>query len=435
MVSLAFLKGRGRLLSSISGGIVDAGFGSLGTFAVGVYAARYLEPSSLGAYALFFSVYTLLVVFASEGVLVPAEARAVSRPVPARRHVSRQAVPLAAVTGLLFAPAVVVAALLVPDSVPSSVTTPLAITTAAAVIVAPLQEHVRRVAHLSDISWRGTATSLVQFTMIIGSLVVMSLLDVATPWVPFGALAISTVVSLCFGLVLNARGGTGELGMRLQPLDLIRSGKWLVTAAFARSGSMFAASVLIAHLASPEALGYAEAARIIGRPVLVLAMGLEAVLGPRSVQAGANLDAARARRISWGFFGILLVVAVPYLLILGWDWPWNPAVAVIPTAYVIAWLVPVQITADALGGAIVPYRMELIGARREVGLVPPEALGGGFQAAMGATSGVTGAFARPLGAVALRLTQIVGYRRSLQRIYRGSSRASETPAEYAGESR
>jgi O-antigen/teichoic acid export membrane protein len=251
----------------------------------------------------------------------------------------------------------------------------------------------------------------------------MLALDVAVAWIPFGALAIANTVSLVVGLALLAHDRKGDLGLELSAADLIRSGRWLVTAAFIRSGSAFVASALIAQLASAEALGYAEAARVVGRPVLVVAMGLEAVLGPRSVEAALGNDRTRARRISTGFIAILAGVAVPYILLFGWGWAWNPALALIPTAYVVAGLVPVQVISDFLGGVVVPYRMELIGARREAALLTPETVGAGLQIAVGAAAGTLGAFARPIGALAMRSAQLVGYRAAVARVYRAADEA------------
>ena len=183
---------------------------------------------------------------------------------------------------------------------------------------------------------------------------------------------------------------------------------------------------MIAQLASAEALGYAEAARVIGRPVLVIAMGLEAVLGPRSVEAALDHDRTRARRISTGFVAILAGAAVPYMLLVGWDWAWNPALALIPTAYVVAGLVPVQVVSEFLGGVVVPYRMELIGARKETALLAPEAVGAGLQVAVAAAAGTIGAFARPIGALAMRSAQLVGYRAAVTRIYQSPDEADPT---------
>ncbi len=420
------LRSRGPLVRSISGGVLDAGFASLGTFAVGIVAARYLDPAALGAYALFFAAFTALTVFATEGIFVPAEARSVSRPVNDRRHIVRQAVPVGLGSTIVVLPGLLIAYVLVPDSVPQSVTVPLAITTAATVIVAPLQEHVRRVCHLARVSWRASVVSMVQFVVIVASLLSMLAMDVAVAWIPFGALAIANTVSLVVGLALLAYDRRGELGLRLTAGDLVRSGRWLVTAAFIRSGSAFVAAALIAQLASAEALGYAEAARVIGRPVLVIAMGLEAVLGPRSVEAALDHDRTRARRISTGFVAILAATAVPYMLLVGWDWAWNPALALIPTAYVVAGLVPLQVVSEFLGGVVVPYRMELIGARKEAALLAPEAVGAGLQVAVAAAAGTIGAFARPIGALAMRSAQLVGYRAAVARIYRSPDEADPT---------
>ena len=46
-----------RFSQSLPFGLLDAGAAALATFATGVYAARNLDPSELGVYALFFSIF------------------------------------------------------------------------------------------------------------------------------------------------------------------------------------------------------------------------------------------------------------------------------------------------------------------------------------------------------------------------------------------
>ncbi|HEX6913010.1 MAG TPA: hypothetical protein VF142_21555, partial [Longimicrobium sp.] len=66
--------GSGR--AALAAGVADAGFASLASFAVGVYAIRALEPGALGAYALVFAAFTLLAVVPAQLLFVPAETAA-----------------------------------------------------------------------------------------------------------------------------------------------------------------------------------------------------------------------------------------------------------------------------------------------------------------------------------------------------------------------
>ena len=58
---------------------------------------------------------------------------------------------------------------------------------------------------------------------------------------------------------------------------LASTGIWFVLNVAAPSLAGFAAAAIIAWLASPEDLGYAESARVVAQPVLVFAAGLNAV--------------------------------------------------------------------------------------------------------------------------------------------------------------
>jgi hypothetical protein len=62
-----------RLRYALPAGLLDAGFASLARLAIGIYAARALTVSDLGAYALFFSAFVFASVVPMQFVLVPAE--------------------------------------------------------------------------------------------------------------------------------------------------------------------------------------------------------------------------------------------------------------------------------------------------------------------------------------------------------------------------
>jgi hypothetical protein len=70
-----WLSPRARRL--LPAGLLDAGLASLASFVVGVYAARFLPASELGAYALFFTAFLLAAVVPAQLILTPAEIAAV----------------------------------------------------------------------------------------------------------------------------------------------------------------------------------------------------------------------------------------------------------------------------------------------------------------------------------------------------------------------
>jgi O-antigen/teichoic acid export membrane protein len=85
-------------------------------------------------------------------------------------------------------------------------------------------------------------------------------------------------VSLGAGLLLSLRRQPPDTLPKFEVADLMRSGRWLSAIEAITAGATFLASVIVTRLDTPEALGYAEAARIVGQPIFVLAVGLSAVL-------------------------------------------------------------------------------------------------------------------------------------------------------------
>ncbi len=62
-------------------------------------------------------------------------------------------------------------------------------------------------------------------------------------------------------------------------------------------GTSFVGVLLIVELAGPEAMGFAEAARVAAQPILVLATGLSAVLGPRGMEAAIRRTRPQAQKV------------------------------------------------------------------------------------------------------------------------------------------
>jgi len=114
-------------------------------------------------------------------------------------------------------------------------------------------------------------------------------------------------VSLGAGLVLTLRRQPPATLPRYGMADLMRSGRWLLAIEAITAGATFLASVIVTRLDDPAALGYAEAARIVGQPIFVLAVGLSAVLNPRAMEAGAGRDRAAARRVARPYTVLLAI--------------------------------------------------------------------------------------------------------------------------------
>ncbi len=396
---------------------MDAGFASLTTFAVGVYANRSLSPAQFGAYALFLAAFSLAAAVPAQLILNPAQNFSVVRPPTERLGLLSQTWRLGLLPSLTAAVVATTAAFLLAEA-PADVRWPLALTAACCATVSPLQDHVRRCLHMGEASWRAAGVSAVQFLSVAAFLALLAQLDVAEVWRPFGALTLANIASASVGFALTRR----QLrAIRLPPYrmrEVIRSGRWLLGMESATTGAVFLTSALITRLVSAEALGYAEAARLIAQPILVLATGLGAVLGPQLLEAGANRDGARSHRLTQRFIGLLLAAGLLYGAVTIVPWPGNILAHLVAGAYTVGGLVSASVLASVLVGIAFPYRSTLVGAGRERVLPMAAVVAGALHSAVAATAGLTGAFAQPLGFAVYGLVLSLAYRRYAQAVFK-----------------
>lgn len=407
-----------RLRHALPAGVVDAGCNSLATLVMGVYAARALAGPDLGTYALFFSAYVLAVVVPMQFVLVPAEIAALRLRGRERLAVLRQAGRIGLPVALLAACGAAIAATAVATA-PVGLLVALGVTAAASGVTAPLQDHLRRVLHLGGLSWHAALVSVLLCVAMGAVLPLFEAVGVAPGWRPFGALALANVLSGAVGVVLVRRHLRHGALQRLRVAALARSGRWLLLVEVATAGAMFIASALVNRLAGAEALGDAEAARIVAQPIFVLAQGLIAVLGPRLMEAGANRDRAAARAVSRPFVALLAAAGVIYGAITLVPWWGNPIGVLVPQAYDVAWLVGATVLATTLFGLPFTARGELVGAgwARRIFGAALVAAGAQCLAAIAAVVDRVGAFARPLSLALFSVVLLAIYVRERRALY------------------
>lgn len=417
-----------RLRHALPAGLLDAGFASLARLAIGIYAARALMVSDLGAYALFFSAFVFASVVPMQFVLVPAELATLPVARPERMALLRQSwrigLPIAAAAAVVASAAAALGA-----EASTTVLWPLAITMAACATLTPLQEHVRRVLHLAGISWHAAVVSVVQVGGVVVALALLASVEVSAIWRPFGALTIATAVSLGAGLLLTRRRQPPAMLPRYEVTDLMRAGRWLLAIEAITAGATFLASVIVSRLDTPEVLGYAEAARIVGQPMFVLAVGLSAVLNPRAMEAGAGRDRAAARHVARPYTLLLVIVGLVYAAFTAVPWWGNPLAGLVPQAYVIAGLVPVTVASFVLFGLPIIPRSELTGARREQVLPRVGVIAGVLQCAAALGAVWIGAFARPLGVALFGASLLLGYGYHQRLVYGASDLGSSEAGE------
>lgn len=385
-----------RLRTAIPAGLIDAGFSSLATFVVSVYAARSLPASELGAYALFFSAFVLAAVIPTQLLLIPAEIAALGIHVPRERirvlrNTWRYGMPVGAVGGI-----VACAVAWVGSDAPGPVLLALGTTAIAAATLSPLQDHARRTLHVSSASWHAAAVSALQLVMTIIGLGILAALHVPPAWRPFGALALANLGSLGASLIVSWGQLTSAPSPRYSWRFLRRTGNWLVVVELSNALAGLVSSVLVTQLAGSVALGSAEAARIVAQPVYVVMVGMSVVLSPRSMAAALERDESGAATIRRVWILVLGGGALAYASAVGVQWKGNLASVLLPQAYTVRGLVLAWILANLAFAMIQPARAELLGAKRERPLARAAAVGFGIGSLASLTAAWIGAFAKPV---------------------------------------
>jgi O-antigen/teichoic acid export membrane protein len=404
------------LSRKVPAGLVDAGASSLATFVVGISAAQLFDAAMLGIYAVFFTSYQLGLVLPMFLIYLPAEVSAVERPILSRLTVLRSSLPLGLATSAISLLAIGLAVIVVRGRTDPVTVAQLALTAMVPLVLMSAQAHIRRTLHIAHHSWRAATISIVQLVVTGTAVATLVLLGVSDALIPFGALGTAAVVSFVTGYALAASlRQTG--GESLHWTELTKSGRWLLVTGIAPNVANFAIAAIVGSLAGLEALGYAEAARLVAQPLIVLAVGLNASLGPRSMEAASQRDRPKARRVSRLFVGVIAAAALGYLVIAGGPWPWNPLMVLIPQAYVIPGLVAVTVIASTMAGAVMPNQRELYGGRYEKRLALVDVVAASAGVLTSITASVTGAFARPISVGTTSGVRGVLYQWPLRRMY------------------
>lgn len=399
-------------------GIVDTGFASLATFTVGLTAVVRFDDLDRGAYALFFSAFVMGSLVANEWIFTPAEVKAVSFPESERLSLLPRSLKLGIGPCLIGSTASIVALTLTLSYASVGVATGLAVTSAVLIVVSTMQSHVGRMLHIAGHSTTAAAMSVTQFIVVLAGVWIGTAVGVPLAWLPFGTLALANSISMVLGLWVARDQLRERAPTWLEFRELSKRGYWFVLNGAAPALAGFAVAVVISWLASPVDLGYAESARIVAQPVLVLAGGLSAVLGPRAIRAGLDRDSAQSRSMGRVYATLLLILGGLYLLVVAGDWGLNPVAGVVPSAYVLTGLVALAVAANVVAALTFLQGDELAGAGRERSLAGIAWFSAVFLLAGGLTAGVTGAYARSIGLIAGSSTRFVIQWLALRGVYR-----------------
>ena len=348
--------------SFLTPGLFDAALSSLAGFLASLFAVRSLEGPALGAYALYLAAYVVGSLFAQQLLYLPSQIAALKAERAARPAILGQTLRPGLARSGAVAPLVAVSGLVVANDVDVATLIALGTGAAALAVVTPAQDHVRSTLYLAGEHNRAALMSGAQLVFTAVALGVIHAAGAPDAWVPFSALAVGTAGSGLLGLAITPFPPEGALV--LPPTrSLMRSGLTLLPAALIQEATVFASAAILASVSS-AALGSAEAARIVSRPVQAFSLGVSRSLAPRLMEAGESRSPAPARRTAAMYAGAVALTGGLYLAAAGWSYPESPFVEVVPVAYADEGLVALFLVATIAGAISQIPRGVLLGANR-----------------------------------------------------------------------
>jgi O-antigen/teichoic acid export membrane protein len=414
--------------SRLPAGILDASFASLATFVAGLVAVNILDGPDLGIYAVFFAAFTFGQLVAYQLIYVPAEIVAVSLRGRARLAIFDDSIRLGLAPSFAGAALVFVAALSTAPLASAPLTAGLTVTAFSATLLSPTQDHIRRTLHIANRSWHAAAMSLTQFLVTVGATGIMLVLDVSVYWIPFGALTAANFLSIVLGALLVAHDRQhAKAHDRVGFSQLVSQGRWLLLQAAIPAGAAFVTANIITYLAGPTVMGYAEAARIVAQPIVVLAAGLIYPLRPRAMEAALDRDLAASSRVERVYVFLVVAGGLAYLPLAGGAWFWNPMQHLVPAAYEVSGLVAATVAANIVLASVFLLVNEMMAADRGRLLALLNGIAAGIRIMVALTAGLIGAFARPLSEGTGELSVVVGLLRERRRFYRPAAESAAVP--------
>jgi O-antigen/teichoic acid export membrane protein len=192
---------------------------------------------------------------------------------------------------------------------------------------------------------------------------------------------------------------------------------WLLLVGLLSSATGVIAGIVIARISGPDTLGYLEAARVVAQPVLVFALGLSAVLGPRLMRAAQTRRRDDARRLARQFSAAIAVMGLMYALVFGIRYPGNVLALLIPKAFIVPGVVMLTIIAQIAVSLATPQRSELLGAGWNKTLAGVEAISNAAIVGCAFLASVVGIFALPIGTLSMGLIRILLLRHQTTQLY------------------
>lgn len=342
--------GRLRVARRLSWGVVDQAVSSLQNFLLGAYIAKTLGLESLGAFALTFLAYGIVLNASRALSTDPLAVRFTGPPDQRWRTAVAASGAVAVLVGVVGGVLCVVIGVVLGQVSPGTPTASAFVVMGVVLPMLTAQDSWRYAFFASAQGGKAVVNDAVwAATMILVLVVGEAVADPGLPWAlaAFGGSA-----------ALAALLGTVQSGIRLQPtaaLGWIRSHRDLGVRFLAENVTLGASgqirSVVVAVTAGLVAAGAVRGAEMLVGPVLALLMGVSQVSVPeavRSVERGrANLE-RKCLAISGGLAGVALLWGLVVVVVF----PHGLGVAVVGSVWpVAAGLIP-GVTVSAAAGCM-----------------------------------------------------------------------------------
>lgn len=190
--------------------------------------------------------------------------------------------------------------------------------------------------------------------------------------------------------------------------------RWLFAVGLTTSGLAYVTSAIISALLGLAPLGHIEAARVVARPIQVVAQGLVAVVGPRSMEAATARSWNEMRSWRGRYARMLAFVAVPYALITASDWFLNPMSRLVPVAYIVPGLVFGMLVAYSIQALNLPMESEILGFKAARQLASVALIAGVVEVVGSSTAPLLQEFTAPVWIAVAALTRRILYRRRIR---------------------
>lgn len=403
-----------RYVGLASAGQVDIGLASATTFVVQVFAVREFDAASLGAYAFLFQAFVLASQVPTYLVFNPIEI--FSLELPETRRLAFRSKSITRGTWIAIASSPLVALGVIPSIgiLTTRELAMMALAAAAACVTSPVQDHIRRLLHLANRSWKAVIVSAAHLVVTAGILLqIEGAMGVAGPFV---ALVGGNVLSYTVAVAIS-RSRPEDREANVDWRDVTSMGKWMTLTGVSTAAFEYLAIVILKGLAGIVAVGHVEAARVLTRPVAVAAQGALAVTGPRLMESSSRGDRAKATRWRRVFWAIALAFALVYGALALVPFAWSPLRILLPTAYSVSFLPAAMLLASLANSALFALRAELFGAREQRAVFQTVSVAGAVAATATTSAYLVGPFGSVLGLMAGSLTSAIGFRRALARVY------------------